>query len=259
LWGGILVVAGTLLTFVGVQQVADVPFAFFTLAVVVLLALDSGEEHRRRFAVLAGATLGLAGLVKDEGLPLMLGLTAAYFGYLLLRRRSPLRDRALRIAGFLLAAMPFWGLLWMVHLAAPSVGLAQAFIDDTVLAKVMSFERHLFIGRAFLTTMWGWSVVPAIGAGPLFAAACLLGGWSLDRRNAPAFGFSVAAIAVMMASYYAAFLVTPYELSWHILSLQRVLVHVWPTFVWAFCLAVSFDPDQTFGGWSRRPAPLRLQ
>jgi hypothetical protein len=50
---------------------------------------------------------------------------------------------------------------------------------------------------------------------------------------------------MMTLAYYAAFLVTPYDLSWHILSLNRILVHVWPTFVLAFCLVVSFDPDRS--------------
>lgn len=246
LWGGLLVLASISMTRYGSWQVADVPFGFFILAAVVLVAFDIASERPWRFSVLAGLAVGLGCLAKNEGQPFAIGMTVAYVAYQLILRRSSHRDRLIRIAAFILATLPFLGLLMLIHAASPSVGLASAFSDDLAMNKVTDVERHLMIGRAFLRTLWRWSGVWFLGAAPVFIAALFLGGVSSNHSNRVAAGFGAVAIGLMFISYYAAYLVSPYDLAWHIpSSLDRILVHIWPTFVWTFCLAVSFEPRRS--------------
>jgi hypothetical protein len=245
LWGGLLVIAAWPQAVYGSFQFADVPLGFFVLATVVLIALDTTSHGDRRFAALAGLSMGLACLVKNEGLPFMLGLTMAYVGYQAALRRAPFLDRAARVGGFLIAAVPFWMLLYWMKTSAPSTGLASAFTDAEALSKLTDLGRHTQILRAFLSTTWGWSGLWFAGAPPILALALCLGGWQLDRRHRAAAGFAAVALVTMLVSYYAAYVVSPYELTWHLsTSLHRILVHIWPTFVWLFCLVVSFDPDR---------------
>jgi hypothetical protein len=253
LWGGLLVVAGTPLTYYGAWQVADVPLGFFMLTSVALIAIDMVSEERWWFAVVAGLAVGLSGLVKDEGLPFMIAMTLGYVGYQVLgRRRYSFRDRSARAAGFMSAALPLWCLLVVGRSLAPAQALDAAFTDPASLSKVADLGRHSLIIKAFITEAWGWAGVSLVGVVPVFVSAFLLAGLHRARRTLCAARAAIVALGMMTAAYYAAFLVTPYDLSWHVLSLNRILVHVWPTFVWAFCLVVSFDPDRS--GMPRRPA-----
>ena len=245
LWGGLLVLAATPLTIYGAFQVADVPFAFFMLASVVLIAFDITSEQRWRFSTVAGMAVGLASLVKNEGYPFTIGMTLAYVGYQFAWDRRPFASRMVRVTGFVVAALPFWVLLLMMKSAAPDVGIGAAFTSEAALGKLTDPGRHKQIITAFVKTTWGWAGVWFAGVVPVFTAALLVAGWRLDRRLRAAVAFAVAAMAIMLGSYYVAYLVSPYQLSWHIASsLHRILVHLWPTFVWAFCLVVSFEAEQ---------------
>ena len=242
-WGGLLTVAATPLTVYGAWQVADVPFGFFVVASVVLISLAVASRQPWRLALLAGMAVGMAGLAKNEGQPFMVGVTAAYVGYCLFQRRWSVTVRAMNILAFAAAALPFWLLLALIREASPAVGLASAFTDDLAVSKITDIGRHALIVRSLLSYFWGWAGLTFLGAAPLFLAALWLGGWRLDERTRAAAGFGTWALAVMIASYYLAYLVSPYDLAWHISSsLHRILVHIWPTFVWVFCLLVRFDP-----------------
>src|SRR4029453_10503644 len=62
---------------------------------------------------------------------------------------------------------------------------------------------------------------------PIYAICIGLGG----RRTA---GVALAALLLLLlgSGYFAVYLTTPYDLSWHIhTSMDRLLVQVWPTFV----------------------------
>jgi hypothetical protein len=156
------------------------------------------------------------------------------------------------------AALPFWCLLVVGHSRAPSQALAAAFTDPASLSKMADLGRHSLIKKAFIAEAWGWAGVSLVGVVPVFVSAFLLAGLHQARRTLRTAGAAIVALGMMTSAYYAAFLVTPYELSWHVQSLNRILVHVWPTFVWAFCLVVSFDPDRSdpvFRRRSRRQTP----
>lgn len=241
LWAGLIVMAAAPLTTYGAFQVADVPFAYFVLATLALLALGTSFD-KLTVATCAGAAVGMAGLVKDEGMPYMIAMTVGFFVYQWRRPAATGRVRFAQVSAFLAGALPFWCVLAAIGAASASTGgLAAAFTDAQVMNKLGDVARHAQILRSLLGTASGWAAVCGVGAVPVLLLALVLG-WQPRRDIRAAAAFATAALAAMVASYYAAYLVTPYDLTWHIAtSLDRIATHLWPTAVWAVCLVVTFD------------------
>lgn len=244
LWGGLIVVAAAPLSVYGAQQFADVPLACVVLAAVVVTTSASRHGSGWALACLAGAAVGLAGLVKNEGLPFMIGVTVAYLGWQLGLRRTG-ADRFARAAAFVAAAVPFWLLLAAIKSASPAAGMSRAFLDPASIAQVADTTRHALIGDALVTTLLGWGGIRGhFGIGPWVFLMALTGGWRLAAQHHVAGGFALVGLGVLAGSYYMAYLVSPYDLAWHLsTSLHRILIHLWPLFVWALCLGIPFETE----------------
>lgn len=245
IWGGVLVLGIASFTTYGSWQFADLPLAFLILTSVVLIACDQQSSETRRFAVLAGAAVGLAGLAKNEGLPFTIGMAAFYSGSQLLRGGG---ERVMRVALFLVAALPFWLILLAIHRASPSVGMVAALADASIMERVTDPGRHAVVIDAIGGRAWVWGGIWPVGMLPILAVALWAGGWRIDPRHRAAAGTAAAALVVMALSYYFAYLVTPYDLGWHIAtSFDRILIQIWPTLVWLFCLVAAFDDGARAG------------
>jgi hypothetical protein len=60
---------------------------------------------------------------------------------------------------------------------------------------------------------------------------------------------SILALALTLAGYFAIYLITPYDLYWHLrFSLSRLFLHLWPSAIFLFFLAVPWS--------SRSPRPV---
>ena len=81
---------------------------------------------------------------------------------------------------------------------------------------------------------WTWPVVLPL----LLVWRTQSGNGSSGRRsNEARIAFGV--VILMMAGYYLAYAISPYDLAWHIeTSIDRVIVQLWPTFLLA-CFAVA--------------------
>ena len=239
LWAALIVLSAAPLTLVATYQIADVPLSFFTVATIALLAASLVDRARWQTAACAGVMLGLAGLTKDEGLPFLIGMTVSYACYPVVRRQWKARYR--HVTAMVAATLPAWGLILATRSSTASTGLAQAFLAPDVGNKVWNADRHLQVIQTFAETLWFWAGDGWAGVGLLFGAALVFGGYRLERQTYAVAGFGAAAVGLMLASYYAAFIVTPYDLTWHLTSLSRVLVQIWPAFVWTFCLGATLE------------------
>jgi hypothetical protein len=242
LWGGLLTLAAWPLTVFGAAQMADVPLAFLVLASVVLLVLDAQSDDGVRLATLAGIAAGLTSLMKDEGMPFVLIMAAAYLTYWGVQRSRPVGQRVRHLLAWVGGGLPFWGLLAAMKTHTSAGGLATALTDAHAASKVLNLARHEQIIHAFVVTMWSWGGSFPIGVVPVFAAVLVVGGCRVPSGLRSAVGFSTVVVLGMLASFYAAYVLSPYDLTWHLAtSLQRILVQVWPTFVLAFCLVAPLD------------------
>src|ERR1700754_2832572 len=96
--------------------------------------------------------------------------------------------------------------------------------------------------ESFVKTGWtfgGWILSPWI---PLAAFAAASG---IDRRVWRNTGWvcGIAIAAIVLAGYYAVYLTTPMDLRWHLdSSLERLLMHLWPSFLLLLGVALAGEP-----------------
>jgi hypothetical protein len=223
LLGGILLL-GTL-DFIGqgASQYADIPLAFFMLGALVCTFLVCRDVPMAfRWMLLSGALAGCAAWTKNEGTlfaaALILGWMVA--GGLRHRWKQATKEALCLLAG----ALPFLLLLaWFKFRFAPAGDLFARQEAGAMLHKLLDIDRHMLIIKTFL---WGSLKM----GGPLVLGIGLI----LLREKAPAKtrAASIAGwvtLGCMLAGYYAVYLITPYDLGWHLsTTADRLLMHLWP-------------------------------
>jgi hypothetical protein len=210
----------------GGRQMADVPMAFFVLATAVLLAFYALRAHPGLLA-LTGLATGLGAWTKNEGTVLVAGAGLAFL-YLAARGR---RWRTLLpfVAGL---AFPLVVLVFFRLFIAPSGDMLGAMARGS-LAQVVDPSRHSAILRHLGSELLGFGAwgVPGLGLGIL---PIMLLYFALFRRRlasdwAQALQAAVIILGVQVLGYYAAYLISPYELSWHLTySSSRIVLQVFP-------------------------------
>ena len=98
------------------------------------------------------------------------------------------------------------------------------------IARIAELGRHKVIATAFARELWSWNTALPIGLIPFqtayAAGASFLAGW---RPRMLAAG---APLLCMLAGFYASYVVTPFDLNWHLAtSLSRLIVQIWPGIV----------------------------
>jgi hypothetical protein len=228
----------------GGSQYADAPLALYFLTTLTLLVLHNDAASRadkpdgRPLLLLAGLAAGLAAWTKNEGCAFLPAVLLAYAAVTSLWRGwiTALKEGLVILAGA--APLVLVVLLFKAQVETTNDLVAgQGFAEST--ARMFDPARHLTIVTAFLTE--GIQLIQG------FSVAVPLAFVLLGRRRVPASGsFTLAAavIGLMLAAYYATYLVTPYDVSWHMAtSLDRLLLHLWPMTVLAVFLQLRSPED----------------
>ncbi len=214
----------------GANQHADVPLGGFVLATVTLLALAHrwGAAARSLWA-LAGAMAGFAAWTKNEGL-----LFVVAIGALVAVGLFRIRDGR--------AAGAFFGTLGVTLLPLLYFKLSLAPRNDVLAgslpawsAAVFELERHrqiLAAGWRDVRAFGEWRITPLV----FMALTCVGRGprrWVREDRLA------VGAVGLVALGYYAVYLITPWNLQWHLdTSLVRLLLQLWPAVIFLWALVV---------------------
>lgn len=212
----------------GTTFYADVPLAFFFLAAFVCLALDERyNAETSRFAVLAGASAGLAMWTKNEGLLFTLSLGA---GLLLAGWRVDRVAARRRLLAFSAGVLPFLALVVTFKLAfAPPNDLLSTLGVHRTLGRITSPDRYLLVVRAYtehLTSFGANGFGSAVWV--LTAYFLALGAASAGaRRRWVAAG--VIALAILFAGHFVVFVSMAAELARLLASsLDRLVLQIWP-------------------------------
>jgi hypothetical protein len=257
LLGGLALLATPFFIEQGSSQYADVPLSFFFLATIALLSLQdhgSGDPSASRspgLLVLAGLACGFAAWTKNEGLLFLCAVVLARL-FILIRPRprhgaSPqttqelpeIRPNAwIALAPLLAAIAPaFLLVLWLKH----SFGPPRDLLSDptTVLHKLLDPSRYWAVLKWYVKgflRFGHWLLIP--GTLLMIGVYFTVGGD--DRRKSdPGFRSSVLALLLTLAGYFAVYLITPYDLYWHLrFSLMRLFLQLWPSTIFLFFLAV---------------------
>ena len=243
----------------GASQYADVPLSFFYLAAISLLCLyhhSSNAEAARGpkgALVLAGLAASLAAWTKNEGLLFLCALAAAWLitSGNAMRPRSALAEDAtpLRQRGysflFLMAGMvpAILVLVWFKHSVAPPGDL---FPDKGVaLLKSMDPHRYRIIlewyGKEFLR-FGDWFLIPGTVS---LAILFFLPNQRKKFVLTPGFRIAVITLALTLAGYFAIYVITPYDLYWHLrFSLNRLFLQLWPSVIFLFFFKVFHSREE---------------
>ena len=234
---------------IGSWQYADVPLALFILMTLVLFCFQDRLSHGHNgLLMLAGVSTGLATWTKNEGwLFLIAVVVARWVAVGTVGWRIYLRQMLRYSIGLLpvLAVTVFFKL----HFAAQNdlvsdVGLTSMFghlLDPSRYFLIIRISAH----QVFNST--GWIASPWV----LVPYAFILG---VARKEEDQRGIRTLAVSlvILLVGYFSVYVVTPLELDWHLrTSVVRLLIHLWPSFVFTYFLVVKGvgGPDPKAKSW----------
>lgn len=229
LLAGLVLLASTSFLAQGASQYADVPLSLYAAGSLTLLLVEA-KTARRAVLALAGSFAGFGAWTKNEGL-LFLGLLAV--SLLLVNWIAEGWGEAFRkLAWFLLGASPpvLLTLIFKLFIApAADPMLAQPLPE--VLEKFGDASRYVVVFKAFfaqaLAQGEGWTH-PVV----LLAILAVALRFEIGHRLRPAVSAGGLTLVLLVAAYFVAYVVTPYDLQWHLgTSLGRLYAQVWPSFL----------------------------
>ena len=213
------------------SEYADVPLAFFFLAALALIVLG----RTSRYLSLAGLFAGFAAWTKNEGALLLAALAAALF--VSEWRSVGWRSAARRAGMFLLGASPVLLLvLWFKVALAPPDPLAGQ-MTAALGPKLFNASRWLKVAGGFLAQASQVYFIPLA----LLAITCGLLRLRPRAERPPA---PLLAVLLVLAGYFAIFLITRDDLDWlFATALDRLYMHLWPALVLAIFLLLRRPED----------------
>lgn len=245
LLGGTVLLATPFFVEQGTSQYADVPLAFFFLATIVLLCFHDAGTRQPGLLALAGLTAGFAAWTKNEGL-LFLGAVVLARVVILARHEGWSSCRR-QMASLLLAALPV-----LLVIAYFKVRVAPA--GDLFSSPANLWRKILDPARYWATVQWyakeflrfgHWLLIPGT---VLLAGYYFMVGREVGSKYEAGIRTSVLALGLTLAGYFAVYVITPYDIHWHLRSsLNRLFLQVWPSAVFLFFLALR-TPEQAQAG-----------
>ena len=231
LLAGLVLLASTNFLAQGASQYADVPLSLYAAGSLGLLLVEAKMAPRRRAVLaLAGLFAGFGAWTKNEGL-LFLGLLAVSL-LLVQGFVAGWKEAFRKCAWFLLGASPPLLLTLSFKLfMAPAADPMLAQSVPKVLEKLRDAGRYVVVLKAFFTQALaqgeGWAQ-PVV----LLAILAIALRFEIGRRLRPAVTVAGLTLALLAAGYFGAYVVTPYDLRWHLgTSLGRLYAQIWPSFL----------------------------
>jgi hypothetical protein len=228
----LLLLGSSLIGNEGASQKADLPLAYYFLSTSVLIYLYVYFK-KPGLLVLAGFMAGLAAWTKNEGslfvLVTLLALFIAFF------RQHPWRVLGWYVFGL---AFPLAIVLYFKEFLAPPSDVMSGGIAHSI-QQALDWSRHVMILKsagADLLSFGGWG----IGFIPILLVYALIFKLAPSSGLRPAY-FAIGLILVMQAiGYYGIYLVTPYDLQWHIdFSIGRLVLQLYIPFLFLFFTIVT--------------------
>ena len=160
-----------------------------------------------------------------------------------LSERERQRERWTAFATLLAAVAP--GLLliaWFKHSLAPPGDLFSH--PATSLHRLLDPSRYWAIlkwyGKEFLR-FGDWALIPGTLA---LIGFYLTARNPADRKPVPGLRSSVLALGLTLAGHFVVYLITPYDIYWHLrFSLSRLFLQLWPSAIFLFLLAVPLGAE----------------
>jgi hypothetical protein len=218
---------------VGAWQQADIPVAFFFLSGIAFLFLQDRFPEKYGVSLLSGIMAGLAGWTKNEGL-LFLGsffMARAVTTFFSRNRKMHVRQ----LVYFIFGSMPVLTVIlyFKIYLAPSSEIISGGFVNE-IAEKLIEPVRYAQILKTFLL-----NILFAYPQILLLLLYLFYLGVNNDNKRNMSFAISLLVLVLMLFGYYSVYLITPYDLDWHLtFSVQRLFLQLWPSFLFVFFMIV---------------------
>jgi hypothetical protein len=254
----------------GAREMADLPLAFFILATGILIYFY--VIHKKpALMVLAGLTAGLAAWTKNEGSLFVVSAAIAIAVAFLFGNNPELATKKENTAtsslgGFVMKfrngvlpvllrfvlglAFPFAIVMgFKLFLAPPSDVLSNG--PARSIRQILEAPRHVEIIQFFSRALWTFGEWTSLmGILPILVVYFLLFRRPINKEQRPAYIAGITILAVQWLGDYGVYLISPYDLTWHLsYSIGRIVLQVFPLIVFLILSAVQ-TPEAVFGAKS---------
>lgn len=221
---------------IGTYQYADIPLAFFILSTIILLTLkEKYPSAAFRILFLAGLAASCAAWTKNEGL-LFLALTIVVLITFNIIIKKQLRNIT-EIFFFLFGLIPILGTEMFFKLRlATSNDLFNLDNLSNIFSYLGQLDRYQQIFLKFVEKIFLFND----GIFFIMVVYLLFSGLDKDFFNRRTLPPLVTLLGLMFCGYFLSFLISPYDLRWHLNSaLYRLIIHIWPSWVFLFFLCTK--------------------
>ncbi len=200
------------------SQYADTLVGLYILLSTILLGKEA--NYSSKFYLLIGFMASLPIWVKNEGIVFFV-----FLSFFVLINNLKKREKILY---YLVGTMPMVILFsWFKIVYAPGNDITSAISLD-LLDKVFAFDKYITIAIYLVYTV-------AVKF-PLLIVFALFLFFNRPRRKIPGIVF---VLLTSLAAYLFVYVITPYDITWHIsTSLNRLIHQLYPAFV--YCMVLYF-------------------
>jgi hypothetical protein len=242
LFASVFLIAASPFIRVGGTQYADVPIGFFILSAVVAFSLYRNETatatrigQSYQVIALSGAMAGFAAWTKNEGLLFSLSwvIATSVVGFLWYRKSSFSKE----ISYLLIGLLPVLAVLFFFKIRyAPANDLLGAAPLHVLMSHLTDPSRYYMVAGAFCKEILHWGN----GLFPILALFVLCTGIKPSKNHVPILVQILIVFTIVNVGYFFTYVLTPYDLAWHLgTSLERLLLQLWPTFLFAIFVALK--------------------
>jgi hypothetical protein len=224
------------------NQYADVPISFFFLSTIILFCVyDSKLTQNYYILILAGITAGLSAWTKNEGLLFIPALLVARL--IIITPSIGSKPFFKQIVLFMLGLLPFILLIlyFKIAISQPNDVISVGSIA-TSEPRLTNINRYFIIFKDLVNRIAKYALFNII------IIYCFLVGFDNYRTFKRSFLISLFILSLMFSGYYCIYLMTPYNVEWHIKhSFGRLCLQLWPSIIFSIFL-ITPTPESIIRG-----------
>lgn len=225
--------------FYGASQQADIPIAFFFLASLVFLFLQGRSPENYGLSFLSGVMAGFAGWTKNEGLLFLIAFIIARVMAVFFSQNLKMQMK--QLIYFVSGSVPVLAMIlyFKINLAPPNDLISGGSGVSEIMSKLEDCSRYVEILKGFIAGIL--FILPQVFFLLFYPVYVGVRGTEIRKTDNIT---SLLVLFFMLMGYFCVYLITPYDLAWHLkYSLSRLLLQLWPTFILIYFMIVQ-TPDE---------------
>jgi hypothetical protein len=235
---GIVLLGYLFFTLHASSQLAEAPLDHFYLSVLALIAFNNAAQpgRDRGALIVAGLAAGLAAWTKNEGLLFLLALGFAHFAIVMYS--AGLREYLRQVQALATGLLPVAALVlyFKVQFATPNM-MMEEMTGANVANQLFDLQRYLAIGGQLARVLL---LYEGLGINMIYVLAILLACFGVTRKHFVSVAQITLVVGIMFSGFMGIYLLrVPGGSDFVGGSIDRLLLQLWPAFVFGFFLLAA--------------------